>query len=165
MVQYLDIVVGVSLAVDVLETLQHHQTNPQHGLEGPRIFAACSWRSLDQFVIPSSQTFEELVQICPQPVNDQEPQPDVLIDEGATAVEERDVDSADLSRPRPPVGSVVLHPEPVQDVHLREQRPVVVRLQLHHELGLFAAKLALATKVDISKPPRANSLAWRGIQL
>ena len=59
---HLNIIVGISLAVDILQAVQDHQAHPEHGVDGPRVLAA----------------FEELVQVSSEPVDDDEPQSDLV---------------------------------------------------------------------------------------
>ena len=58
-----------------------------------------------------------------------------------------------------PVSSMLLQAESVEDVHLGEERAVIVGLQLHNKLRFFIANLAPATEVNISKPSGAYCFA------
>ena len=61
--------------------------------------------------------------------------------------------------PRFPVSSVLLQAESVEDVHLSEERSVIVGLHFHDELGFLITNVASSTKVNISKPSRAYCFA------
>ena len=58
-----------------------------------------------------------------------------------------------------PVSSMVLQAESVEDVHLGEERPVIVGLHLNNELGFIITNVASSTKVNISKPSGAYCFA------
>ena len=83
---------SISLAVDILQTVEHHEAHPQHGVEGPGVLAAA----------------EELVKVGAESVDDEEPELDLLEGEGAAGVQPRHRHRAQLPVHRLPVRAVTL---------------------------------------------------------
>ena len=54
---------------------------------------------------------------------------------------------------------MLLQPESVEDVHLGEERTVIVGLHLNNELGFIITNVASSAKVNISKPSGAYCFA------
>ena len=55
---------SISLAVDILQAVEHHQAHPEHRVDGPGVLAA----------------LEELVQVRAKSVNHNEPELDLVHD-------------------------------------------------------------------------------------
>ena len=134
---------SVSLAVDILQTVEHHQANPEHGVDGPRVLAAP----------------EELVKVGSEPINDNEPQLDLVMDKRSAGLEDGHRHRAQLTVPGPPVRPVALQAESVHRVHLSEQGAVVVGLKLHHKLGVILTRVSLTNQVNVSEAPGSYRLA------
>ena len=87
---------SISLAVDKLQAVEYHQAHSEYSMDGPRVLSA----------------FEELVQVGSKPVDDNEPQPDLVKGQGATGLEDGHRYSSQLPIPRPPIHPVGLKPQP-----------------------------------------------------